>query len=215
VDVSIRPILVEEADPHARLAALGLTPEIVLEAITAGEMHRRRCTRNHPPSYAGYGAWAETVCRLGELLKPMKWVRRDPSNFSIVVNAEETVALAVATGDDRTGRPGDPHPRTKYDKGPTVIEAIERNVFQMELFDTGRRRRKTTMPPLTWFVLMTRDRREVRYEVSLPSAVDEDGYIVRWRERIILDPLTFDIGQEREPLEPTDEIDIDVPPREE
>lgn len=213
--VNTRSILAEEADPRERLAALGLTPEIVLDAVTAGEVHRRRCTRNHPPSYAGYGAWAETVCRLGELLKPLKWVRRDPSNFSVVVDANETVALAVATGDDRTGREGLPHPRTKYEKGPTVIEAIDRNVVQMELFDTGRRKKAEAMPKLTWFLLMVRTRTEVRYEVSLPSAVDDEGFIVSWRERIILDPLTFDADQESEPLESTDEIDIDVPPREE
>jgi hypothetical protein len=215
VDVSTRPILVEQADPRERLATLGLTPEIVRDAVMAGEVHRRRCTRNHPPSYGGYGAWAETVCRLGELLKPEKWTRRDPSNFSIVVNADETVALAVSTGDDRTGREGDPHPRTKYVKGPTVIEAIDRNVIQMELFDTGRRKKVAELPKLTWFLLMVRARGEVRYEVSLPNAVDDEGFVVAWRERIILDPLMFDMDENREPLEPTDEINIDVPAIEE
>lgn len=152
---------------------------------------------------------------LDRLLKPLKWTRRDPSNFSLVVDANETVALAVSTGDDRTGREGFPHPRTKYMKGPTVIDAIDRNVVQMELFDTGRRKKAETMPKLTWFLLMVRARGEVRYEVSLPSAVDDEGFIVAWRERIILDPLTFDVDDERQPLEPTDEIDIDVPAIEE
>ena len=211
--MTTRPVQAEQLDARTRLAALGLTPELVHEALAAGELHRRRCTRNHPPSYAGYGAWAETVCRLGELKRPDNWVRRDPSNLSLIVSPDEAVALAVATGDERTGREGMPHPRTKYGKGPTVVSAVERNAEQLELFDSGRQKR-TTRPPLTWFLLVRRSPGEIRCEVSLPNAVDEEGYIVSWSDRIILDPISVADSDEREPLEPTDEIDIEVPPRE-
>ena len=212
--MTIRPVLAEESDARTRLAELGLTPEIIQEALLAGELHRRRCTRNHPPSYAGYGAWAETICRLGELKRPDNWVRRDPSNLSLIVSPDESVALAVATGDERTGRNGMPHPRTKYGKGPTVLTAVERNAEQLLLFDSARRE-KAKRPPLTWFLLVRRGRGEIRWEVSLPDAVDDEGYIVSWSHRIILEPISLEDSEEREPLEPTDEIDIEVPAREE
>jgi hypothetical protein len=46
--------------------------------------------------------------------------------------------------------------------------------------------------------------------------MDEDnGRIYSWRERIILEPIVFNEPEPREPLEPTEAVDISVEPIEE
>ena len=195
-----------------RLAELGLTEDQLRESIFAGELHRRRCTKNHPPSYAGIGAWAETVCRLGEIKKEEGWSRRDPSNLSLVVSPDGAMAIAVATGDYQTGRADGPEPRTKYPKGSTVAEAVEENHVQFELFETGRKKKAQREPSaLTWILLVTRDSDEIRSELSLPMKIDEEGFIYAWKERILLESHALQLGQ-HERLEPTEEINIDVTP---
>jgi hypothetical protein len=207
----------ETASPRERLATLRLTPEELTETVMAGEFHRRRCTRNHPPSYGGYGAWAEAVARLGDIKRVQKWTRRDPSGLSLVVNPDGTMAVTVQTGDHRTGRAGTPEPQTKYGKGITIQGAVDENVAQLELLDVGRKKKgEGKVPGLTWVLLVHRDRNEIRSELSLPQKMDEDnGRIYSWRERIILEPIVFNEPEPREPLEPTEAVDISVEPIEE
>jgi hypothetical protein len=61
--------------------------------------------------------------------------------------------------------------------------------------------------PMTWFLLLHRSDREIRSELSLPSAMSPDGRITRWQERIILSVIPLDTEIE---IQPPQGIDLDI-----
>ena len=63
----------ESADVETKLDCMGLTAEILREAVIVGQLHRSSCTVNDPPSIPGTEAWRWTVRTLRELLIPMGW----------------------------------------------------------------------------------------------------------------------------------------------
>jgi hypothetical protein len=201
-----------------RLEALGITRQVIQEALRAGEAARASCTLNDPPIMPGLLAWGRTVRALGELLAPHGWTRHDDGNFSTVVDKRLGIAVAVATGDEGTGL-GNMNPRTKYPKGPTTAHAIKQNNEQLELFadlasETEEISGGSDRAALTWILLIARVGDQLRYELSLPAAIAEDGRVEGWRDRIIFEPLQIP-GSEavNVELEPTEEIDIAVTPR--
>jgi hypothetical protein len=174
------------------LAELGLTKEILHDAILRGENTRDSCTANDPPSAPGFYAWAGSVRALRDILMPKGWKRNDDVNYSRVVNLELGVAIAVVTGDDGTGNQA-VSPRTKYPKGPATQAAVTCN--QGSLFRT------TVLPEpeteeqeswITWMLLRKRTGDTVFAELSLPSSMSKDGQVESWQSRIILEPMTFD-----------------------
>ena len=107
--------------PHERaprLHALDLNEEILRAAVAQGVAARKACTGFHPPNAPGFVQWMETHVGLRALLKPRGWTPDDAGGFSTVVHPAGSFAITVATGDDRTGREGFPHPSTKYPRGP-------------------------------------------------------------------------------------------------
>src|ERR1051325_6415929 len=105
------------------LAGLGLTAEILIEAIRRGEIGRDSCTANDAPGAPGYYAWAGTVRALRDILMPQKWTRNDDECYSRVVSPDRSIAIAVCTGDDGTGNK-DVNPKTKYPKGTATQAAV-------------------------------------------------------------------------------------------
>ena len=198
----------------ARLAALGLTQDVLREAVARGVDARRRCTPFHPPSFPGMAQWADTHRALRELLVPVGWQRDDTGGYSTVVDPSGEVAVTVAAGDGRTGRDGLPAPSTKYARGPMTQAAIHGNQLALSLYgeppadlvDEGEAAKR-----VTWILLVHTGHHEVRCELSCPRDVDDRGRVVGWSERIMLTSL------EVEPtlpiLEPADEDEpeIDVP----
>jgi hypothetical protein len=136
------------------------------------------------------------VCALREYLVPA-WERCDDNNYSLAVNAEGTVAIAVATGDEDTGRT-DGEPTTKSSKGPATAEAVTSNQTQFELplifppVQVPARPAETAEKRMTWILLVHRAVGEVRCELSLPTSMGADGRVDGWRERIILKPIPID-----------------------
>jgi hypothetical protein len=191
------------------LAELGLTVEILSDAILRGENARDSCTANDPPSAPGFYSWAGTVRALRDILIPLGWMRNDDVNYSRVVNAELNVAIAVVTGDEGTGNK-DMSPKTKYPKGPATQAAVSCN--QGNLFGNGDAPEPEAEPDdnrITWMLLRKRTGDTVYAELSLPSLMS-DGQVERWEGRIILEPMTFDplIDVEDDSSEPP--IDIVV-----
>jgi hypothetical protein len=177
---------------------LNLNEETITQAVQAGFMQWASCTANHPPSFPGISAWSETVRVFRDLTVSRGWVRSNEANLPFTTNAEGTVAVAVATGDESTGNP-DFTPCTKSSKGPRTRKAVAVNNRQLSLFPIevtpeelaqlqGEGRR------MTWLLLFNRDevRREVRFELSRPTKINKDGKVDGWIERILFRPFPFD-----------------------
>lgn len=184
----------ESSDVTTRLAELGLDQMDLQEAVMQGMFARSECTPNDPPFYAGINAWARPVRVLREKLIPKQWTRSDDDNYSLVVNPDGNLAIAVATGDENTGI-AMANPMTKSAKGPKTQRAIEDNQYQLSLFEPSP---EFEIPEtahndrVTWILLQYYDqsKKEVRFELSLPSSYS--GKVDGWSERIILSPLSFD-----------------------
>jgi hypothetical protein len=211
---------VQAHEAAARLHLLGLTAEGLRECAAVGLAGRKAATPFHPPSFPGYHQWAETHRALREKYVPMGWRPDDFGGFSTIVNLEGTIAVTVATGTDRTGRPGYPEPTTKYPRGAMTHAAVETNI-QLTIpgffvgapddeEETTRERRET------WYLLTHVHHDELRIELSSPRHIGDDGRIDSWSERILIGPddsqpaiaanLGIDPG-------PTGHIDVPVEPR--
>lgn len=193
------------------LAKLGLTMEPLLIAISQGFLARMNCTKNHPPLFASFVAWGETVRALREQLATLGWNRNDEKNYSRVFHPELKIGIAVATGNEATGL-ADQTPYTKSAKGPSTVEALEVNRQQawlpgfesIELKTDDEENQKRT----TWILLIHHAENEIRAELSLPFDIATDGRISVWRERILLSALPLD--SEPIAIVPPNQPDIDV-----
>lgn len=207
---------IEASDVHSRLTELGLEETKLAEIVRRGYVAFASCTPNDPPLFPGFSAWATMVRGLREYLLPA-WQRSDENNYSLVVNPTGDMAIAVATGDEATGR-RDAVPTTKSSKGPSTVDAVTSNQMQLELpyvfppVAAPARPASRDEQRMTWILLVHRARGEVRCELSLPTSMGMDGRVDGWRERIILsaiptDPEVLEIAP---PLPPLPDITIDV-----
>ena len=181
----------ETVHVRSRLADLGpgLTEDALRTAISEGDAAWSGCTDNDPPCTPGILMWGRIVRVLREILNGHGWTRDDAFNFSTVVSPAGGVAIAVATGDERTGLDEiGVIPTTRYPKGRATRQAIARNVEQLQLFEEPRVpvQRTGTAAPTTWFLLVRRAGEAINVELSLPDAIATDGRIESWSTRLIL-----------------------------
>jgi len=186
----------EAADVDGRLAELGLNQAALTIVLRRGWLAFASCTKNDPPLFPGFSAWAMTVRALREYLLPQGWDRVDDNNYSLTVNPTGSMAIVVATGDEATGQ-SDASPTTRSSKGPSTAEAVASNQQQLELpfapfvvsstADVSPEDRR-----MTWILLVHRGPSEVRAELSLPTSMATDGKPSGWRERIILGSILLD-----------------------
>ncbi len=203
-------------DVGSRLAELGLEEERLREVVRRGHVAYASCTGNHPPFIPAIWAWGETVRALREYLLPLKWERSNDRNYSLTVDPMGRVAIAVATGNDATGR-SDVSPSTKAPKGPSTAEAILVNQLLLGFMEpepepavAESSSAVVEEPAATWVLLVHRTADEVRCELSLPSSITVDGRIDGWTERILLGPIPLD-GEPVDVLPPHQpDIIIDV-----
>src|SRR5262245_61681670 len=180
--------------------ALALSWSICCMHLAVWQFSCSNFTPNHPPVGIGISAWTEAVAALRDQLLPLGWTRSDERNYALVFDPEGSMAINVATGDAGTGRI-DAVPSNKAPKGVSTADAISVNQQQLEL-DLP----VPSMPhiygedgPMTWFLLLHRSDKEIRSELSLPSAMSPDGRITRWQERIILSMIPLDTEIEIQP----------------
>jgi hypothetical protein len=194
-----------------RLEQLGVTEVALREAIYQGHLQRTRLTLNHPRNFPGLVMWGEVVAALRDQLRPLNWIRQDVGSFPVTVNESLNLAIAVASGDDATGNPY-AHPSNRSKKGRNTIEAIEAN-RQMVLFEEFLQEIKAHAEGnQTWILIHHTDtaRGEIRFELSLPAEIGNDGKISSWSERILLGSISFD-DDLLEILEPGGpDIDIEI-----
>jgi hypothetical protein len=172
------------------LAELGLTTEILIEAIRRGEIARDSCTANDAPSAPGFYAWAGTVRALRDILMPQRWTRNDNICYSRVISPDRSIAIAVVTGDDGTGNKA-VSPKTKYPKGIATQAAVSSN--QWCLFGESLSVEDEVLETwITWMLLKKRTGDSVFAELSLPSRMTKEGQVESWQTRIILNPILID-----------------------
>lgn len=202
-------VLHDTAEVIDRLAQLGLTVEVLRDAVAMGEAARNACTANDPTIAPGFFAWARTTRGLRDVLAPGGWRRSRDGGLETVVDPEGKLAIAVATGDDATGRIG-VAPKTKSPKGPATAAAIEQN--QMSLFADPDPVVSLPVPAerVTWLLLIARGIDEVRCELSLPEAIGEGGKVEEWSERIILEPVRRDGEPTVTPADQEPDIVVEV-----
>jgi hypothetical protein len=188
----------EPSDVRDRLAELGLEEEPLRDVVRRGYLAYITCTANHPPLIPSIWAWGETVRALREYVLPLGWRRSDENNYSVVIDSADRVTIAVATGDEGTGRK-DALPSNKARKGPNTLDAVSANQLQLGFMEQESRPAPAqsskssnhSVERTTWVLLIHRTMDEVRCELSLPLSM-VDGHIDGWRERILLGPIPLD-----------------------
>jgi hypothetical protein len=195
-----RVLFSEPEEVQTRLKTLGLDEIELLRVVRFGQASRSECTENHPPSYAGYTGWAETVRALREYLIPLQWTKCNDGNWPLSVSPCGKFAIAVATGNEATGLLSIT-PSTKASKGPRTAQAVTVNL--QLAFDFGAVSTINAAIPsdlrkatgrTTWFLLIHVDRKksELRCELARPVRMSEDGRVDDWAERIILSGTQLD-----------------------
>jgi hypothetical protein len=181
-----------EAEVIDSLTAMGLSLEILRNTTLAGETARDACTANDPLNAPGFDAWARAVRALREQLIGLGWTRMEEEGLPLIVSPSGSLAVAVATGDDGTGK-SDQTPKTKYARGPATVVIVQRNRTQTEFWESDAEEVAVPSPTRqTWFLLRRRVDDMVFSEFSLPAAVGTDGRVEEWVERIILPPILLD-----------------------
>ena len=136
------------------------------------------------------------------------WTTANDLNWPTAVSRDERVAIAVASGDENTGRPNRT-PSTRRVKGPKTLDAVYANAEQLWLFDdmAPKAHRLASTPPVTWILLFFSSKSELRAELSLPIR-SRAGKISSWQDRIILpsQPIELPINV----AEPDFGPDIDI-----
>lgn len=190
-----------------RLADLGLSTEVIHQAIKAGDGESRTWTDAAPRSMGGMARWGRTNESLRILLG---WPYENPSNLPLTVNPDRSFALFATSGDERTGREGkkkDEQPTTRYAKGAATERAVKRNEqltidFPDEFIGETFAKTVSSENLVTWILLYQVADDGIYLEVSLPESISRKGYIETWRERIIVEPYKFtpepDIGRRRD-----------------
>jgi len=185
----------QPAEVRQRLAELGLDEESLKETVRRGQISYISCTANHPPQFPGMAAWAETVRALREYLVPVDWERSNENNYALVIDPVGRMAIAVATGNEGTGR-AEAVPSTNARKGPSTSDAVAANQLRFSFMDERPRQPARGSADgntrETWILLLHRAATEVRCELSLPISIGEDGHIDAWRERILLGSIPLD-----------------------
>jgi hypothetical protein len=206
-------VVSDPIDVYARLAELQLRSETLTAALTAGAAAAALCTANHPPIFGGLSFWADAVRALRDQLMAEGWTRDDSRNYSTVVRSDGMLAIAIARGDEWTGRADAPygHPSTEHPKGAATQLAVERNMLPFDDLPSVVGPASVDGLPSTWVLLHHRENTIVRCELSRPTAINISGYVETWGERIILAPIDVEpsptFGVDDEPVQP------DVPVR--
>jgi hypothetical protein len=206
-------IFLKAHEVDGRLHELGLDRTMLINVVRRGQYAHASCTANDPPLFAGFTAWAQMVRASREYLLPKGWSRSNENNYCLVIDPAGDVAIAIATGDEGTGQPH-ANPTTKSSKGPRTVDAVTANQVQLELPlncpPIPKRLVEQTEKRMTWVLLVHRGVDGVRSELSLPFAINEEGFIDAWRERIVLGVVPIDPDLEGFKPSPNDQPDIAI-----
>ncbi len=197
----------QDVQANDRLTELGLSPEILIQAVTEGQLALSNCTKNDPRIFPGLAVWSRMNRSLREQLIPLGWIVDEKRGQPITLNIEKKIAIIVFSGDNATGY-ANQMPQPRNPKGNATQSAVEKNRFQLSLFPEYQNEDGITAEPLTWVLLYFRDKNELRCEFSLPHTIQNAGKNMTWAERIILPEIS--LGKDEIIIESNDEVPVIV-----
>lgn len=180
------------------LASMGLSMDLMRLVLAKAHAETATCTELDPPGLPGSIMWGRTNRFLREetqLLDAWKW--SNPKGLPHTISPAADLAIVATSGDDNTGVIKD-KPSTKYPKGAATIAKVVANQ-QLSLHDVDEEfpngdelSSEEAVKIPTWYFLYFLSGEEIRAELSYPRAISENGYIVDWTYRVIIDALKFD-----------------------
>lgn len=207
-------VVSEENRVRARLEDLGLTLELLQDAVEAWFLAAASTSKFEPKTAPGSKGWFAAVGLIRESKVTDGWKAKDIRNWPVVVNGKTQIAITATTGDMMTGIVmHDRQPRTKNMKGIVVHTAVKSANEQLVLrgFEADRQLapvragKKAKLDFITWVLLVCITPNGARAELSLPAELYKRR-IVSWHERIILPEFVrgtaagFDDHEESEAL---------------
>ncbi|MCB0408498.1 MAG: hypothetical protein KDD34_09855, partial [Bdellovibrionales bacterium] len=132
-------------------------------------------------------------------------------------NKKIGIELAVTSGTKAVGQANE-HLKSKNSKGNATGEIIANNLqlsFDPDVL--GLQVKPET--PVTlynnefWYLVVHSDGDEVRFELSKPYSIGDDGHVDSWKERIFFEPIPMDdipVDKGQEDMEDDEDIVVDV-----
>lgn len=210
-------------DVRAQLRELGLTPEILEDAVLAWDSAAASATPFEPVTASGSKGWFAGIGTLREILVGRHgWKALDMKCWPIVMAPHGKHAISMTSGDAMTGRIGLQSPRTKNPKGFVVQAAIHRNGVQLDFGEAITREEQLSrvrsirvewFSCLSYLLLVHRGSMAVQSELSLPYEISA-GKVVGWDKRIILADIPrhpTPLRLERDDDDEEEDGTIDVP----
>ena len=194
------------------LGELDLTETILQDPLHYGFAHWADCTGNDPANMPGLVMWGKATRRLREGLTVRGWTVDNHQNCPLTIHPKGKLAIMVVAGDNATGDPAR-EPASRYPRGPVTRTLVFRNQLFFAFY-AAMVQDQPPPPRQTWMLLhyLAGDQlSDLRAELSLPAALTEEGDVVRWRERIILDLGEMDsVVQALPPTKPLSPVDVPV-----
>lgn len=170
---------VDEADVNLRLRELGASRQGLLQAVKAAVVGYDGCTDNDPPGARGYETYRCGTRDLRAALSADGFERDDKGNLASAVNKKTGVRIVVLNTDDATGDLTRT-PANRRGKGVLHERAIEGTTGWFEGMEPEDQENFDI-----WYLCVFVSGEKVTAELSRPDAI-VGGFIVAWKERIIL-----------------------------
>lgn len=189
------------------LTLTGLDISVFENALRSGHLAFVTCPAIAPPMAPGTHGWEHALVTFRSQAISHGWRIDDPGNFSLTINDQLKINIAVQSGDDGTGLK---HltPSTKSYKGMRsqgiVLSNNQLDLFPSSLPVSIQKRDETAKYP-TWILLTYFMQNQIRAELSYPIKFEHcpdnshKGKIKEWGERIILPTIDFDTAIEDTP----------------
>jgi hypothetical protein len=204
------------ADKASRLAAMGLTAELLDEGMRYAFSEMERCSGNDVKAAKGNAAYGKPLRFVRERLLPEGWSKGGMPNLESVIHPSRAFQITTSSANWATGDI-DLMPATKYLKGRRTAEVIKDN-GQMAMDLAGMTKEvKPEMRTFFWLYYLDEGKEEIRHELAIPTHMTikpkaKRGRIDEFASRIILDAISLDsadIDEERGE-EFSDDLDIQI-----
>ena len=212
---NFKRIYISRIDVAKRLDELGLREATLIRAAMTGIQYWLDATEHSCRTALGMVIWNFATQALRDLLVTEGWSKENTLNYELTVHPSGSHALAVSSGDKRTG--DEEHTPCTNEKGKCTRDAIERNLqLSFARISPSDFPPDDDEEPDTWLLMYHIDakKEEIRIELSRPDGLNADNEINSWSERIVLTAQPFGAvpttKSQNDDDDDTDEIDFDV-----